>query len=153
MDMSNLRLHGFVIHTQTSCILCSFIENLSNNKLLKPTTMQKELLQKPQVEKIGKNIGYEAGEEMAKRFFDKHPEQVYVNTLGRELIEKILAQPGCAGITIVPGYDDKGIRQAIVVGVDNNLQPILNYQTVNISGEIETEDGIVGDQGFKTYSW
>lgn len=115
--------------------------------------MQKELLQKPQVESIGKHIGFEAGEEMAKRFFDKHPEQAYGNTLGRELIEKILAQPSCAGITIVPGYNAQGVRQAILVGVDTNHNPILNYNVINISGELETEEGIVGDQGFKTTGW
>jgi hypothetical protein len=115
--------------------------------------MQKELLQKPQVETIGKHIGYEAGEEMVKRFFDKHPEQSYGNTMGREIIERILAQPGCAGITIVPGYNEEGIRQAVIVGVDNNMQPILNYKTVSITGELDSEEGIVGDQGFKTTGW
>jgi hypothetical protein len=115
--------------------------------------MQKELLQKPQVEKIGKHIGFEAGEEMAKRFFDKHPEQAYGNTMGREMIEKILAQPGCVGVTIVPGYNKEGIRQAILVGVDANMNPILNYNVVNATGELETEEGFVSDQTFKTTGW
>jgi hypothetical protein len=53
--------------------------------------MQKVLLQKPQVETIGQHIGYEAGEEMVKRFYDKHPEQAYGNIVGREIIEKIRA--------------------------------------------------------------
>nr|WP_294904016.1 hypothetical protein [uncultured Lacibacter sp.] len=115
--------------------------------------MQQELLQKPQVETIGRHIGFDAGEEMAKRFFDKHPEQQYANTLGRELIEKILAQPGCAGITIVPGYNEQGIRQAILVGVDANMNPILNYNVVKVTGELEAEEGVVGDQSFKTAGW
>lgn len=115
--------------------------------------MQKELLQKLQVETIGRHIGFEAGEEMAKRFFDKHPEQHYANTMGREMIEKILAQPGCAGITIVPGYNDQGVRQAILVGVDSNMNPILNYNVVKVTGELESEEGLVSDQTFKTAGW
>ncbi|NCU05550.1 MAG: hypothetical protein GXC73_16380 [Chitinophagaceae bacterium] len=115
--------------------------------------MQQELLQKPQVETIGRHIGFDAGEEMAKRFFDKHPEQQYGNTIGKELIEKILSQPGCAGVTIVPGYNEQGIRQAILVGVDANMNPILNYNVVNSTGELEVEEGVVGDQSFKTAGW
>ena len=115
--------------------------------------MQKDLLQKPQVAEIGQHIGYEAGEEMVKRFFDKHPEQAYGNTMGKEIFEKILSQPGCVGITIVPGYNENGVRQAVLVGVDSNMSPILNYNVVNASGEIMSEEGLVGDQGFKTAGW
>ena len=49
--------------------------------------MQKELLQKPQIETIGKHIGYEAGEEMVKSFYDKHPDQAYGHIVGRDIIE------------------------------------------------------------------
>lgn len=114
--------------------------------------MQKELLQNPLVETIGQHIGYEAGEEMVKRFYDKHPEQAHWNLVGREIIEKILNQPNCKGIAIIPGYNDSGVRQAVLVGVDENSEPIFKYNLVNSSGEITSEEGLVADRS-KTWGW
>jgi len=114
--------------------------------------MQKELLQKPQVETIGKHIGYEAGEEMVKRFYDKHPDQAYSHIVGRNIVDKILAQPGCVGIGVLPAYNDQGQRQTVFVGLDNAGNPILQYNIVNVAGELDTEEGIVGDN-FKTTGW
>ncbi|MBS4065974.1 MAG: hypothetical protein KGZ74_15550 [Chitinophagaceae bacterium] len=108
--------------------------------------MQKVLLQKPQVETIGRHIGYEAGEEMVKRFYDKHPEQAYGNIVGRDIIEQILAQPNCAGVTILPAYNDQGFRQSVLVGIDKQGQPILNFNVVNASGQIVSQEGIVADR-------
>jgi hypothetical protein len=113
---------------------------------LKLTTMKQDLLQKPQVSEIGQHIGYEAGEEMAKRFFDKHPDLAYGNVVGRSIIEKILAQPDCAGLIIIPGYNEMGIRQSILVGIDSERSPILKYSIVNSSGEVVNEEGIVADR-------
>jgi len=114
--------------------------------------MQKELLQKTQIEAIGKHIGYEAGEEMVKRFYDKHPDQAYGHIVGRGIIEKILAQPGCAGIGVLPAYNDMGQRQTVFVGLDNTGSPILQYNIINMAGELDIEEGIVGDN-FKTSGW
>ena len=112
--------------------------------------MQKELLIKPQVAEIGQHIGYEAGEEMVKRFYDKHPEIAYANIMGRNMIEKILAQPGCAGIAILPGYNEAGIRQSVLVAVDEFSKPILKYKVVSASGELEVEEGLVSDRTVTT---
>lgn len=108
--------------------------------------MQKELLQKIEVASIGQHIGYEAGEEMVKRYYDKHPDHQYGNVVGREIIEKILAQPNCAGIVIMPAYNEQGTRKCVLVGVDENRKPILEYNVVNTSGEIVSEEGIVADR-------
>jgi hypothetical protein len=110
--------------------------------------MQQELLQKTQdVTEIGRHIGLEAGEEMAKRFFDKHPEQAFVNILGKKLFMQVLSQPGCEGIAIVPGYNAAGVRQAVIVAVDANRQPIFEYAAVSSTGEIVMMEGLVGDDG------
>ena len=110
--------------------------------------MQKELLQNPKIETVGGHIGYEAGAEMVKRFYDKHPEQQYGNIAGRDIIEKILAQPDCVGITILPAYNEAGTRQTVLVGVDSQGQPILNLNVINVTGQIVSEEGIVAD-GFE----
>ena len=108
--------------------------------------MQQELLLKPQVAEIGQHIGYEAGEEMVKRFYDKHPEIAYANVMGRNMIEKMLAQPGCAGIAILPGYNEAGVRQSVLVAVDEFNKPILEFKVVSASGEIVSEEGLVSDR-------
>lgn len=114
--------------------------------------MQKDLLQKPQVAEIGQHIGYEAGEEMVKRFYDKHADQAFGHIVGRNIIEKILAQPDCSGIGVLPAYNDQGQRQLVFVGLNSIGKPILQYNIVNSAGEIVTEEGIVSDK-FRTDGW
>ncbi len=108
--------------------------------------MQNVLTQTKEVNKIGENIGLNAGEEMIKSFYDKHPEIAYANVMGREMIEKILNQPGCEAIAILPGYNKEMIRQSVLVGLDENCKPILSYNIVNSSGELRNEKGIVADR-------
>ena len=114
--------------------------------------MQKDLLQKPQVAEIGQHIGYEAGEEMVKRFYDKHADQAFGHIVGRNIIEKILAQPECSGIGVLPAYNDQGQRQLVFVGLNNAGKPILQFNVINIAGELESEEGLVADN-FKTAGW
>ena len=108
--------------------------------------MQNVLTEIKEVSKIGENIGLNAGEEMVKSFYDKHPDIAYANVMGRDMIEKILNQPGCAGIAILPGYNNEMIRQSVLVGIDENSQPILTYNVVNATGELKNVDGIVADR-------
>jgi len=108
------------------------------------------VLKQVEVKEIGDHIGIENAEEMVKRFFDLHPEQAYSNVMGRDIIEKILAQPDCHGISILPGYDSDGRRHVVLTGVDSNFKPILSYNVINISGSIVSRDGLVANQDFKT---
>jgi hypothetical protein len=112
----------------------------------KITIMQNVLTQTTEVAKIGENIGLNLGEEMVKAFYDKHPEIAYANVMGKEMIEKILNQPGCTGIAILPGYNREQVRQSILVGIDDNCKPILSYNIVNTTGELRKENGIVADR-------
>jgi hypothetical protein len=108
--------------------------------------MQNVSTNQVKVARIGQHIGFDAGEEMVKRFYDKHPDIAYANVVGREMIEKILAQPNCEGIAILPGYNESGVRQSVLVGVDEFNKPILQFKTVTTSGEIHTNEGIVADK-------
>lgn len=114
--------------------------------VLNPQIMEKVSTKTTAVAQIGQHIGFEAGEEMVKRFYDLHPEIAYANVVGREMIEKILAQPSCEGIAILPGYNEFGVRQSVLVAVDEHNKPILQYKMVSASGEILTKEGIVADK-------
>ncbi|HMO33238.1 MAG TPA: hypothetical protein PKE07_09570 [Lacibacter sp.] len=115
--------------------------------------MQNVLTQQNQVAAIGQHIGFEAGEEMVKAFFDKFPDQAYGNIMGREIIEKILAQPDCQGILITPGLDAEGKRHVVLAGVDSNGKGILQVTCVDSKGELSTEEGIIGDRDQETLDW
>lgn len=115
--------------------------------------MRNVLTQKPAVASIGKHIGFEAGEVMVKSFFDKHPDQAYGNIMGREIIEQILAQPDCQGILITPGLDEQGNRHVVLAGIDSNRQAIVQYTCIDSNGDIQVEEGIIGDRDSTTYDW
>jgi hypothetical protein len=95
---------------------------------------------------IGENIGAEAGGKMVKSFFDAHPEQAYGHVIGRNILDQLLAQPGAAGLSIYPGYNEAGVRQLIFAAVDADGQEILQYTVIHENGRIEMRDGIVADK-------
>lgn len=95
---------------------------------------------------IGKDIGYEAGAKMIKRHFDQNPDDVIAHFMGRNVIEQILAQPGCIGIRTFHGLNEIGIRQIVIVGVDKTGSNILNI-TETRHGKAYAKPGIVMAQG------
>lgn len=95
---------------------------------------------------VGEHIGYEAGAKMVKTYYDAHPDQAYSHFVGRDIIEKILAQPGCAGLGIYPGYNEAGVRQLVFIGVDAEGKQILSYPVIDTNGAIKNAVGLVVDK-------
>lgn len=95
---------------------------------------------------VGENIGYEKGAVMVKRWYDANPNDVLSHFCGRNIIEQILAQPGCVGIRIFGALNELGIRQPVMVGVDVNGNNILNYKVVNVDGSVSMQNAIVADK-------
>jgi len=95
---------------------------------------------------IGKDIGYEAGAKMIKRHFDENPDDVMAHFMGRDIIDAILAQPGCIGIRTFHGLNEIGIRQIVLVGVDKEGNNILEFDTLDENGNTSKRIGIVADQ-------
>jgi hypothetical protein len=91
----------------------------------------------------GKEIGYEAGAKMVKRHFDENPDDVMAHFMGRNIIEKILAQPGCIGIRIFHGVKEIGIRTIILVGVDEEGKNIIDFTPVNRQGASLKRPGVI----------
>ncbi|TDW95691.1 hypothetical protein [Dinghuibacter silviterrae] len=95
---------------------------------------------------VGEHIGAEAGAKMVKNFYEAHPDQAYGHLIGRDILEKMLAQPGCAGLSIYPAYDDNSnVRTLVFAGVDADGQEILQYSTIQEGGQIVMHDGVVVD--------
>lgn len=95
---------------------------------------------------VGEDIGYELGSKMIKRWHDQNPDDVLASFTGRNILESILAQPGCTGIRMFNAINDLGIKQLVLVGVDKNGNNILNFTTVGDNGELIKQKGIVADR-------
>lgn len=93
----------------------------------------------------GENIGYELGAKMIKDHFDtfQMPGSQFV---GRNILEQILAQPGCVGIKIYNAKNEKGERTYVITGTDQNGKDILQITAVNPEGILEKSEGIVADR-------
>lgn len=116
--------------------------------------MQKELLQtKVTVDasskihaNVGADIGYEKAAKMIKNLYDHNPEEAFGYFAGKNIIEAILAQPGCVGIRFYTAMNEIGVRQLVYVGVNEKGQNILEY-TVTEDGEESKRKAIVADKG------
>ncbi|MBL0136559.1 MAG: hypothetical protein IPP79_22550 [Chitinophagaceae bacterium] len=57
---------------------------------------------------IGEEIGLELGTQMVKGYQEANPSDVHSYLIGREIIDQILAQPGCVGIKFFNAYNEIG---------------------------------------------
>lgn len=98
------------------------------------------------IAQIGEHVGIELGTKLVKDYFDAYPEQAYGHVIGRAIIDKILAQQGCEGITIYPGLDESGKKTLVYAGVDAKGKIILEIPVVQPDGTIRITEGIVADR-------
>lgn len=108
----------------------------------KGTSLREEKRLNPDV---GEHIGYELGAKMVKDYYDTYQE-FGSQFIGKNIIEKILSQPGCIGIKLFNALNENNQKTFVITGVDTNGNPILEYAIVNPLGEIRTSEGIVADR-------
>jgi hypothetical protein len=108
--------------------------------------MQNELITKRDIQAIGEEIGYELGAQMVKDYQTANPQDAFCYVIGRNIIESILAQPGCVGIQFYNAYNEMGEKTLVYVGLDADGKTILEYTTINREGQLSFEKGIVADR-------
>ncbi|MGL6268923.1 MAG: hypothetical protein ACRC2O_13415, partial [Chitinophagaceae bacterium] len=91
---------------------------------------------------VGEHIGYELGAKMIKDYYDKYQE-AGSQFVGRNILDQILAQPGCMGIKIFKALNEAGEKTYVLTGVDQDGQVMLEVTAVNPNGEIKKTEGIV----------
>lgn len=96
-------------------------------------------------ENIGEHIGFEMGAKMVKDYYDQFGEN-QAHFVGRNIIEKILEQPGCVGIRMYKALNAKGEQTSVFVGVDVQDKAILEYTVINDNGTLTKETGIVANK-------
>lgn len=72
--------------------------------------------------------GSSMDEALVKKWIQQHEDHhvTKAHFFGKDIIQKMLNQPGCMGIRIYYAIDDKGQKQLILVGADekgNNMWP------------------------------
>src|SRR3954463_1241832 len=103
--------------------------------------MQNQTLAKP-VSMIGEEIGLELGKQMVSEYQAANPADVHFYTVGRNIIDQILTQPGCAGIRFFNAYNESGEKTLVYVGVNKDGKAIAQFTCINNEGVLETNKGI-----------
>jgi hypothetical protein len=106
---------------------------------------QIELAARP-LEQVGQDIGLAEGAAMVQAYRQANPADTISHIVGRDIIEQLLAQPGCAGINIASAAKENGERTLVFIGVDAAGQAINSYPVVNMAGQLEQKDAVVADR-------
>ena len=103
---------------------------------------------------VGEEINHELGAKMVKDFQDENPTEITSNYIGRNILERILAQPDCQGIRFYNAINEIGKKTLVYVGVDKNENIITKSIGVNKAGELIEAPGIVADRSdITTLDW
>jgi len=108
--------------------------------------MLQELSTKTNIAQIGEEIGMDLGTQMVKSYQEANPTDVKSYTIGRDIIEKILAQPGCAGIKFFNAMNEVGEKTLVYLGVDSEGKPLVEYTVIDANGQLEKARAIVADR-------
>ena len=107
--------------------------------------MQTELT-KRHIAQVGEEITHELGAQMIKDYQAANPTDIKAYQIGRNIIEQILAQPGCVGMQFYNAYNEEGRKTLVYIGVDEFGKSIVEYTVVNNEGSIGKEKAIVADR-------
>jgi len=127
-----------------------FFKGISNGKpplvFLKLTTMMQTKAQSPTLENVGEAIPQELGAKMIKDFQDQFPTEVPWAFIGKNILEKVIEQPDCAGIRFYYALNEKREKTLVFVGVNSNEEIIAEYSSISEDGQITQHKGIVANR-------
>ena|SRR5579871_1354578 len=109
--------------------------------------LQKELLTKKDYAAIGEEISHELAGDFVKAYeATAQPKEARGYVLGRNIIDKILAQPGCVGMRFYYGLNEDGQKTLVYVGIDNDGKDINKHTVVMSNGDLTTTDATIADR-------
>jgi hypothetical protein len=95
---------------------------------------------------VGEEISLELGAQMVSSYRKANPTDVTSYFIGRNILEQILAQPGCVGIKFYNAYNEAGEKTLVYVGVNAEGDVMLNVSSISVDGQFESGKGIVADR-------
>jgi len=107
--------------------------------------MQTELTQRT-IAQVGEEITHELGAQMITDYQSANPTDVKSYHIGRNIIDQILAQPGCVGMRFYNAYNEIGQKTLVYVGVDESGKSLIKYTVVNNDGNLVTQKATVADR-------
>jgi hypothetical protein len=111
--------------------------------------MNKELLVKSQIDfpSVGEQISHELAAKMVKNHHDTHSiDDSNSYYIGKNIIEQMLAQPGCVGIRFFDAINEFGNKTLVYVGINAKGKSILEYSAVNDNGKLAVVEGMASDR-------
>ena len=103
---------------------------------------------------VGEAISHELAAKMVKNFNDSSPNEPFGFNVGRNIIDQILAQPGCAGLRIFKAISEEGNQTLVYAGVDVKGNTIVEYPGVDAEGKLGKVAALIGDKTETTIlSW
>lgn len=107
--------------------------------------MQKELLTK-EFAAVGEEISHELATDFVKSYHQKHPNDMIAYHVGRNIIDQILAQPGCVGLRFYNALNEEGRKTLVYVGIDASGKDIVKKVVVEEDGTLATVNASVADR-------
>ena len=107
---------------------------------------QNTLVETKTLAEVGENIGLNEGRELVNAFRAANPEATKGYYIGRNILEQILAQPGCVGINFRKCLTNMNEEHLVYTGVDAEGKDILEFSVVTNTGDIVKQDAIVADR-------
>ena len=95
---------------------------------------------------VGENIGLTEGIELVKAFQEANPTATKGYYIGRNVLEQIMAQPGCVGINFRKCLTNMNEEHLVYTGVDADGKDILEFSVVTNAGDLVKQDAIVADR-------
>jgi len=108
--------------------------------------MHKELLTSRNVASIGEEISHEMAADFVGAFQQANPTDIAGYTVGRTIIDQILAQPGCVGMRFYNALNEAGQKTLVYVAVDASGRDITKKVVVEENGSLATVPAIVADR-------
>jgi hypothetical protein len=96
--------------------------------------------------KVGQEIDQDYGFQMIKDFSDTYPEDIMYYYIGKNILESILAQPGCVGIRFFNALTETGEKTLVYIGLDKDEKLLVKRTFLNKNGELVETNGIVADR-------
>ena len=107
---------------------------------------QNVLLETQSLTEVGENIGLSEGIQLVKAFQEANPDATSGYYIGRNILEQIMAQPGCVGINFRKCLTNLNEEHLVYTGVDADGKDILEFSVVTNDGDLVKQDAIVADR-------
>jgi hypothetical protein len=109
--------------------------------------LQKELITKKDHAAVGEVISHELAADFIKGFEEtaRHGE-IRGYQIGRNIIDQILAQPGCVGMHFYYGLNEDGMKTLVYVGIDADGKDLVKRTVITANGDLSIADGIMADR-------